>query len=120
MAHNLAPHARKVTVYLVVPGQATKTAVVSPVDAREYVAQGWQYEAPETTTEPSPSLTEQLEALSLKQLKEIAEKAKIPVDGKKADVVAALLPHLAAGTLNLEDVGFRVPVAPSLPMQAAI
>lgn len=106
-----APHAHQVKV------RDTSTGDVFlawPVDAREmvrgdryeYAPEGAPLGAPNAPVEPPvapPTHAEQLAAKSVKELQALAKKAGVSAKGMpKEDVIAALLPHIAAGTVSLE------------------
>lgn len=108
----LAPHAHKVVVHLVVPGQSPTKAEVWPVDAREMVAAGWTYGEPagmpvSAPSAPLPAVTvnaqKQLSAMAWNDLQKLAAKLGLPGSKvSKEDLIASLLPHVEAGTLSLE------------------
>lgn len=133
MAHSPAPHAHMVKVRDIATGQVES---VWPVDARERVTHpkgGWEYVTDTTTAEttatadtpsiaaatpsPSRSVAEQLSDKSYADLRALAKQVGIIGNQPKADLIAALVPHVEHQALNIADVP-GLPVTPHTTITA--
>lgn len=123
MTRTLAPISRLVRVRSTSTGECDECW---PVDARERVASGgWVYDLPATpapapvvahTPPPEPTIdtvTDALSARPVKALRALANQLGIPVATSRAqlvaDVAAAALPHVLAGTFALDTFTLTPP-----------
>lgn len=108
-----------VTVHLLVAGGPPEVREVWPVDAREYLAQGWLAGPPsDAVVVPAPLPTAAAAAAWLgerakKDLVALAEKCGLPTSGTKDALVEALLLQVLAGTLSIEAVNLLPPPLPT-------
>ena len=116
-----APHALRVPVRYTRGPLAGQIIEAWPVDAREMVAHplgGCEYVRPEDrrtigatappvnigghAAVPGTGIEDQLDQRSVKELQAMARQAGVKTNQSKADLIAALAPHVAAGTMGLE------------------
>lgn len=108
-----APSARQVKVRDTSTGQVFHAW---PVDARELVTPGSQYEyatpetplgapnAPAPVVAPARTIAEQLAERSYKELQTLAKRAGLNPNQKGVALVDALTPLVDAGTVSLEEL----------------
>ncbi|HEY4133500.1 MAG TPA: hypothetical protein VGM50_22970 [Gemmatimonadaceae bacterium] len=113
-----APHARTVRIRVASTGQIQE---VWPVDARELVKLSpdeYSYATDEASpatadtpsreaaTPPTPpkSIAERLGEKSYKELQVLAKRASLNANQKQAELIDALVPHIAGGAITLEEI----------------
>lgn len=121
-----APHAHQVRLRNISSGLVR---LAWPVDAREMLKTGgWEVVGTDAPLGPpsnppapadppaTPTHRESLEARSYKDLQVLAKRAGLNAGQKKEDLIAAILPLVAARTVSLEDVPAMAPEPVAFPV----